>query len=188
MYFDSKIIISRPLSTCTHTVWFWGLHGLASVLPEVSRETQWLLEAVTQQPWVTSATRLTEQNLRVCKACEWVCVCYLLAVDQAASLSQLEERHRKDSYDLEVSHIKGRFVLLLHNLLSRHDKVLSIIFNCASFCWFWLHRFNMEYCNNSFNPYWIFWWSITPKLQLQCVTDAQMNNGPQVGSLPQMGI
>jgi len=60
----------------------------------------------------------------------WVCDCVYMSVtdwlvaDQAASLSQLEDRHKKDSYDLEVSHIKGRFVLLLHNLLSRHDKVL----------------------------------------------------------------
>jgi len=46
-----------------------------------------------------------------------------LIADQAASLSQLVERQKKDTYDLEVSHVKGRFVLQLHNMLSRHDKV-----------------------------------------------------------------
>jgi len=47
----------------------------------------------------------------------------LFIVDQAISLIQLEEKHKKDSYDLEVSHVKGRFVLLLHNMLRRHDQV-----------------------------------------------------------------
>jgi len=62
-----------------------------------------------------------------------MCVLVLHVADQAASLKQLEERHKKDSYDLEVSHIKGRFVLLLHNLLSRHDKVMWFVLNYASF-------------------------------------------------------
>ena len=58
----------------------------------------------------------------------FMCVYHWCVVDLAASLSQLEERDKKDSYDLEITHVKGRFVLLLHNLLSRHDQVLQIIF------------------------------------------------------------
>ena len=47
----------------------------------------------------------------------------MFVVDQAISLGNLEERQKKDIYDLEVSHVKGRFVLQLHNLLSRNDQV-----------------------------------------------------------------